>query len=225
MDDSSKPRGARPGMRSQEKIDPQKEGSDKPDKANTKVHLHTTISPSTMDRLQALSTKFGPFSKIIERAVEMLSVRENLPAGMKRIDLDSTSLWCMMRSELNMVAVGKTTFLSYISGMPRKAFTENIAVEIIEWFYDFKNISELSTLEILVAIQRIWTSGNYFREFRIEEKPDGAFRVVVTHDLNHIKYSEFWATYFQVLFSEKLQRQVTILFRPQIFYLEIRDKP
>jgi hypothetical protein len=221
MEDSLKARGSRSRKKSQEKHDQQKS---EPDEAVKKVHLHTTISQSTMDRLQALSTKFGPFSKTIERAVEMLSVRENLPAGTKRMDLDSTSLWCMMRSDLNMVAVGKTTFLSYISDMPRKAFTDNNAVEIIEWFYDFKSIADLSTWEILVAIQKIWTSGNYFREFRIENKAENAFRVVVTHDLNNLKYSEFWATYFQILFSEKLQRQVSILFRPQIFYLEIKDK-
>jgi hypothetical protein len=70
----------------------------------------------------------------------------------------------------------------------------------------------------------VWTSGNYFREFRIEHKADSSFRVVVTHDMNDIKYSEFWATYFQVMFSEKLHRAIKVLVRPQIFYLEIREQ-
>ncbi len=219
MDDSLKTRQEQGGKKSLDNPDPTKAD---PDQLSKKVHLHTTISASTMERLQAMSIKFGPYSKIIERAVEMLSIRENIPPGLKKLDLDTTSLSYLMRRELNMVLVGKTTYLSYISTMPRKAFTENNAVEIIEWFYDFKSISDLSTEEILVAIQKVWTSGNYFREFRIEHKADDSFRVVVTHDMNDTKYSEFWATYFKVLFAEKLHRPIKILVRPQTFYLEIK---
>jgi len=199
-------------------------GTSPGDDINVKMHLHTTIPKATMQKIDALSARFGTYSHVIEKAVELLAVRENLPPGLNKAELDQISLWHLMRSEQNMVAVGKTTFLSYINDMPKKALTENNAIEIIEWFHEFKSVSELATEDILIAIQKIWTSANYFREFRIEKKAEGSFRIVVTHDMNDIKYSEFWATYFQVLFSEKLHKAVMILFRPQIFYLEIREK-
>ncbi len=72
--------------------------------ASQRYHLHTTISMATWENLTPVDKK----------------------------KLDPLSMWHLMRSELNMVAVGKTMYLSFISEMPNKAFVENNAVEIIE---------------------------------------------------------------------------------------------
>lgn len=210
-------------MKASEPTFEEKEGSSSVDFTRKRYHLHTTISMATLEKLKVLELRFGNFAKTIDKAVAMLAIWENLPPATNKEDMDSLSMWHLMRSELNMVAVGKTTFLSYISDMPRKAFVENNAIEIIEWFYDFKNITELSIEAILLAIKKIWMSANYFREVRIEKIATDHFRVVFNHDLNDPKYSEFWATYFQVLFTEKLHCSVNVLIRPQIFHLEIQE--
>ncbi|MBN2150766.1 MAG: hypothetical protein JW839_04880 [Candidatus Lokiarchaeota archaeon] len=196
----------------------------KGDRSSRRYHLHTTISAETEERLNSLSSKFGNYARVVEEAVELLSVRESMSPATDKGNVDAATIWHLLRSELNMVAVGKTTFLSYIATLPRKALVDNNAIEVIEWFYGFKNITELATRDVLLAIKKIWMSGNYFKDVKVEEVEPGRFRALFVHDMNDAKYSEYWATYFQVLLEEKLGRAVKVLVRPQIFHMEIQER-
>jgi len=102
--------------------------------------------------------------------------------------------------------------------------TDN-ATEIIEWFYNYRKLTELSLEEVLKAIKIIWISANYFRSIRCERTNLGVVKVVFAHDLNDIKYSQYWGKYFQTFFKTKLGLDVQVLCRPQIFHLEFRGKP
>jgi hypothetical protein len=208
-------------------VEDERDPGDDPDGKSTDApqrhHLHTTISPETEERLKSLLIKFGNYARIVDKAVELLAVRENMVPGLNKGDIDASAMWHLLSTEQNMVAVGKTTFLSYITDLPRKALVENNAIELIEWFHGFKSITELTTSAVLSAIKKIWMSANYFKDVKIEEVKPGKFRVLFIHDMNDVKYSEFWATYFQVLFAEKLGKVVKVLVRPQIFHLEIQQ--
>src|SRR4030043_1337536 len=112
-------------------------------------HLHTTISAECFEKIKTLSKKHGSHSKTIEKAIDLLELHEGLVIPENKQILDTDMIWGFMRSELNMVAVGKTTFLSYIDEIPEKAILNNSATEIIEWFYNYKKLTELSLEEVL----------------------------------------------------------------------------
>jgi len=188
-------------------------------------HLHTTISEETFEKIRSLSKKYGNHSKTIEKAIDLLELHEGLAIPENKQDLDPDMIWGFMRSELNMVAVGKTTFLSYIDDIPEKAILNNIATEIIEWFYNYKKLTDLSLEEVIKAIKIIWMSANYFRSVRCERVGAGQYKMVFTHDLNDLKYSQYWGKYFQTFFETKLGKEVKILCRPQIFHMEVQDRP
>lgn len=187
-------------------------------------HLHTTISEETFEKIKTLSKRHGSHSKTIEKAIDLLELHEGLVIPENKQILDADMLWGFMRSELNMVAVGKTTFLSYINDIPERAIQNNNATEIIEWFYNYKRMTDLTLEEIIRAIKVIWISANYFRSIRCERIGPFQYKMVFSHDLNDIKYSQYWGKYFQTFF-EKLGKETKILCRPQIFHVEVQERP
>ncbi len=186
-------------------------------------HLHTTISTETFEKIKVLSKMHGSHSKTIEKAIDLLELHEGLVIPENKQSLDADMIWGFMRSELNMVAVGKTTFLGYIDNIPEKAILNNNATEIIEWFYNYKKLTDLTLEEVIKAIKAIWISANYFRSVRCERVNPGHFKMVFSHDLNDLKYSEYWGKYFENFF-QKLGIIVKILCRPQIFHVEIQER-
>ncbi|MEX2683690.1 MAG: hypothetical protein Q6373_019100, partial [Candidatus Sigynarchaeota archaeon] len=163
-------------------------------------NLHTTIPDVTFGKIKKLSEKYGSHSKTIEKAIDLLEMHEGLAIPENKQILDPDLIWGFMRSELNMVAVGKTAFLSYIDDLPEKVMTSNNATEIIEWFYNYKKLNELPLKDVIKAIKIIWISANYFRSIRCERVDEGQYKMVFSHDTNSLKYSQFWAKYFQVFF-------------------------
>ena len=92
---------------------------------------------------------FGKKSKIIERALELLDNYFNP----KENDIDV--IWCRAREELNMLLVGKTTFLSYITGNRKKVYSDNIAIEVIEWYIG-KRKEEMDLEVFLKGLKGMW---------------------------------------------------------------------
>lgn len=193
-----------------------------------KKHLHALIPMSTFKDLRELSLKYGSITKVIERAVSLLKILDSDTNSISKPDLMPFQLWHLMRSDFNMMAVGRKTFLSYIHNLPKEPLHENNAIELIEWFYN-KSISDLSLLEILEAIKAIWIAGNYFRSVIIQpesiqsEKKDQKFRVIFNHDFNDNKYSVYWSEYFKTLL-EKPPLHFKILkldVRNQLFRIEV----
>jgi len=187
-------------------------------------HLHTTIPDVTFEKIKNLSGKYGSHSKTIEKAIDLLEMHDGLAIPENKQILDPDLIWGFMRSELNMVAVGKTAFLSYIDDLPEKAMTNNNATEIIEWFYNYKKLNDLTLKDVIKAIKVIWISANYFRSIRCERVEEGQYKMVFSHDTNSLKYSQYWAKYFQVFFETKVDADVKILCRPQIFHLDIQER-
>ncbi len=187
-----------------------------------KKHLHTTISDETFEKIKVLSIKHGSHSKTIEKAIDLLELHDGLAIAENKQILDADMIWGFMRSELNMVAVGKTTFLSYINDIPERAIQNNNATEIVEWFFNYKKLTDLTLEDVIKAIKVIWISANYFRSVRCERVSPGQYKMVFSHDLNDLKYSEYWGKYFQNFF-QKLGKEVKILCRPQIFHVEIQE--
>nr|MDO8116151.1 hypothetical protein [Candidatus Sigynarchaeota archaeon] len=185
-------------------------------------HVHTTLSSNAieiLDRYENATGKngekiFGNKARVIERALEVLDEQYNPEKG------DKQSTWERARDELNMVLVGKRTFLSYISGDFKKAFKENIAVEIIEWFKG-KPVSDLTIDEILHAIMEIWTAANYFYKTDMETSEGGVFRVYLYHDFHEKRFSEYWGTYFKELLFELKHCNVEIFPRSELLILRV----
>ncbi len=193
-----------------------------------KKHLHALIPMSTFRDLRQLSIKFGSITKVIEHAVSILKIIEHDVNSISKPNLLPFQLWHLMRSDFNMMAVGRKTFLSYIHNLPKEPLRENNAIELIEWYYN-KSINELSLLQILEAIKGIWIAGNYFRSIIIQ--PDSVqaqnaspkYRVIFNHDFNDNKYSLYWSEYFKaVLESAPLNYKVLKSdVRNQLFRIEV----
>lgn len=197
-----------------------------------KHHLHLMISQELYHDLKSFALKYGSIAKVIEDALLLLKIRDHEIQGLHKAKLNSLQIWDLMRSDFNMMAVGRRTFLSYIDKLPTTPLKDNNALELIEWFYENTPVQNLSLKQILSAIKDLWLAGNYFRQINIEEIPPNSptlsqiFKVIFHHDFNERKYGEYWAIYFKTLLeSDSLQFSVqSVDIRNQFFYLFVSDK-
>jgi hypothetical protein len=195
-------------------------------KSSERKHLHTTVSPEVYTVIENLSAEYGTKQNVIEAAINLLRVRAHRTHDLNKSDLDSYQLWHLMRSDFNMMAVARRTFLSYIDSIPTEPINNNNALELIEWYYNRTRITELNLYQILNGIKILWKAGNYFREIEIEIL-DGkdplqseSFKLIFTHDFDSPNYGKYWAKYFQaVLKSPEIKAQVEVFDRFQSFYL------
>ncbi len=192
--------------------------------ASEKVHIHTTIpkqSKELIDKYSDMEDRegnkvFGKKTKVIERALQLLDNYYNP----KENDIDI--IWCRARKELNMVLVGKTTFLSYISGNTKKAYTENIAVEAVEW-YNGKRMEDMDLEEFLKGLKGMWFTANYFRKIDLIKYDEGAIQMTFSHDLTR-DYGKYWAEYFITLLENNWHCSVQKSIRNESFYLIIKQE-
>ncbi|MHA1473870.1 MAG: hypothetical protein ACTSRX_02355 [Promethearchaeota archaeon] len=200
----------------------------------SKHHIHTTVSKETYDILKKLAFSYGTISKVIEEAVDLIKIRDHLLDDIKISDLEEYKLWHLMRSDFSMVAVGRTTFMSFIDKIPTEPQEHNNCIELIEWFHNNKNISTLTLYEILIAIKSIWIAGNYFEKIQIEPQDENEeilkykkkFEIAFFHNYNQIKYGKYWSQYFKtVLEKEPINCVCEIQLRNEVFYMNItQDK-
>ncbi len=187
--------------------------------------IHTTLSEDAVKLLDMYSKLkneqgelvYGNQSKVIEVALDLLDkhhhpAQENLQA-----------IWNRARGELNMLLVGKPTYLAYISGNYEKAFDHNVSVDILEW-YAKKTINQMTCREILEGLKSIWMAANYFYKVEIEEKAGGGFDVSFYHDLHELRYSEFWGKYFATFIERHHPCRAEVLPRNSYFRLNIIPK-
>ncbi|MHA1264769.1 MAG: hypothetical protein ACTSRS_05985 [Candidatus Helarchaeota archaeon] len=192
-------------------------------KSSKKSTIHTTISKEALEILEYYLNKFTNEKKekiyesksaIIEHALILLHKFHNPEQN------DILSLWTLFRDELDMVAVGKTTFLSYISGDTGQAYKKNIAIEILEW-YKKRPISELSLEELLNAIKDVWIAANYFTKVEIEKGSQGSYQMYFFHNLRNPRYGEFWSQYFTELLEKNKSCEIEYFIRYESFILRI----
>ena len=156
-----------------------------------KNSVHATISPESYEILQQYKDEFGSKSAVVDAALKALKqIKEPRLADRRKI-------WCRARDELNMLLVGKTTFLSYIKGNVEEAYTKNIAVESIEWYLG-ERIENMDLQEFLEGLKGMWQVANYFFNIELEKNKKGTFQMRFNHDLTK-DYSIFWAQYFEKL--------------------------
>ena len=187
-----------------------------------KKSIHTTLSHHANELLEKYKKfrdkndklLFPTKSQIIEKALELLDMHFYPEKD------DMGSIWNRARDELNMIIVGKTTFLSYISGDYKKAFTENVAVEIVEW-YKGKLITDMNLFELISSIKKIWLAANYFYNIEIERGSWGSYQMSFYHDFHSKRYSEFWGLYFQSFITHHKKSEIEIFIRPESFVLRI----
>ena len=195
------------------------------------MHIHTTISKKTQKILKNLAiSSYGSISNVIEEAVELIKIRDHLLEDIKKSDLDEFKLWHLMRTDFNMMAVGRTTFMSFIDKIPTEPQENNNCVELIEWFYNNKTISTLTLYEILIAIKSIWMAGNYFWKIQIKAQDESnknlkyvkKFEIAFFHRFNQIKYGKYWSQYFKtVLEKDPINCHCEIQLRNEVFYVNI----
>ncbi|MFW9772722.1 MAG: hypothetical protein ACFFEO_11255, partial [Candidatus Thorarchaeota archaeon] len=63
--------------------------------------------------------EFGSKSAVVDAAIKTLKKNKEPKLEEQR------KIWCRARDELNMLLVGKTTFLNYIKGNVEEAYTKN----------------------------------------------------------------------------------------------------
>lgn len=169
-----------------------------------KQTIHTTISQES----EAILNKFcydkranpdGIFktkSQAIEKALELLDEHYNPEKA------DLQTIWNRTRDELNMVLVGKATFLAYISGDYTKAFEQNIAIEILEW-YARMSVVDMDLDTLLKSIKSVWLAANYFKKIEIVVGSKGNYQMLFSHDLHSVNYSKYWGNYFKTLLKKE----------------------
>jgi len=194
-------------------------------------HIHTTVSEKTYNILNNLAiSSYGSVSNVIEQAVELIQIKEHLLDDVKKSDLDEYKLWHLMRSDFSMVAVGRTTFLSFIDKIPTEPQENNNCIELIEWFHNNKTISTLTLYEILIAIRSIWIAGNYFKKIQIKVQDESEknkkygkkFDIAFFHEYTQIKYGKYWSQYFKtVLEKDPINCKCEIQLRNEVFHMII----
>ena len=192
-------------------------------KLSEKIHLHTTVPKDIMNLIKEYSDKedekgnkiFGNQKKVIVKAIELLDHHYNPEKN------DELTVWCRARSR-NMVLVGKTTFLAYISGKSENAYTNNIAIEAIEWYLN-KKIEFMSLDEFCKGIQGMWQAANYFYKIIIDSTEGNNLFMEFFHDLHSKKYSRFWAGYFKSILTSNWKCEIDFSARTESFYLIIKE--
>lgn len=188
-----------------------------------KAHLHTTIHPSTYNKLKELSLKYGSMSQTLEHAIRLLTIHHE-DSELLHEELEDTELANLLQNKFNMVLVARRTFLSYIEKMPEDPIKDNNAKELVEWFTR-KEITELTLEETMESLKKIWLAAKYFTDIIIEKIPlEGRksmkLKVTISHNFNVTKYGEYWSQYFKYFF-ESLGYKVDFKVRNESFYLFI----
>jgi len=188
-----------------------------------KSTIHTTISEKAVKIFNKyLNYKNNKGELIYKSKSDILEHALNLLDKYYDPEIkDVYGLWDSFRKDLDMVAVGKTTFLAYISGDVEKAFKENIAIEVIEW-YKKKTIDDMELIEILNAIKEIWIAANYFTKVEIEKK-DNELKVYFYHNFRSKLYGEFWSKYFTEFLKNRKKCEIKSLIRNESFILNIKE--
>ena len=213
-----------------------KNDSDNDPKKSTKKAIHTTISSEYFAKLENLKKdKKKTKSKILEDALDLYekyheSGQDAFEDAMELYEKfqhpekdDVQNIWMRFRTELDMVSVGKTTFLAYISGDYSKAIKENVSVEILEWYLG-KTIDKMSLEEVLNGIKDLWMAGNYFNQVDIVKNKEGAYMMSFHHDFRSKRYGEFWGEYFSELLRQHQKCRVEIFIRNESLVLNIFPK-
>ncbi len=183
------------------------------EKKKLKKSVHATISDESYNTICEYEQEFGSKSAVVDEALKAFK-------KLKKPHLASLrEIWCRARDK-NMLLVGKTTFLSYISGKTENVYKKNLAIESVEWYLG-KRIEEMDLEEFLKGIKFIYHMANYFYQIELEKNDKGAFQMRFNHDLNEI-YSTFWAGYFETLLRENFSCQVESFIRNESFYLIIK---
>nr|MDO8111673.1 hypothetical protein [Candidatus Sigynarchaeota archaeon] len=189
-----------------------------------KEDLHTKISPEAsaiIEKCLALTDKSGKKiyknkANVIEKGLELLDQFHEPEKG------ELKGIWDRARDELNMVLVGKPTFLSYITKDYTEAIRKNIAADIITWFKR-KAIQEMPVDDILDAIQHIWKAANYFTRIEITRSDEGTQGMYLYHDFHSKAYSEYWGMYFKKLLQELKSCSVEVYAETESLMLTIKQ--
>ena len=203
-----------------------------------KVDIHTKIWPRDQRLLKQLALKYGNIQKVVEEAIQLLRIKESMrdeeiKKEIKINKIDLYPLSHLMLQERRMVAVGRTTFSSFIESIPTRPIEDNNASELIEWFYNDRPLDQLSLFEILQAIRSLWISGNYFIQIDIQSLPDypQAYKIIFSHDFDKV-YGQYWTKYFKYFLShEPLNFEIQDIaihherFRMEIYESSPRNKP
>ena len=180
-----------------------------------KKSVHATISDESFDILEEYEGEYGSKSGVVDEAIKTLKRFKKPYLG------TIEEMWCRARDELNMVLVGKTTFLSYIKGKKQEVYSKNIAIEVIEW-YNGKRRDEMNLEEFLNGLKGMWKVANYFYNIELEKNEKGIFQIKFNHDLTK-SFSIFWAEYFETILRENWNCKVNSFIRNESFYLIIEE--
>ena len=180
-----------------------------------KKSVHATISNESYEILEQYREELGSKSAVVDAAIKLLKKFKE-----PRLE-DQRKIWCRARDELNMLLVGKTTFLNYIKGNVKEAYIKNIAVESIEWYLG-KRIEKMTLQDFLDGLKGMWLVANYFYNIELEKNRKGTFQMRFNHDLTK-EYSIFWAQYFEKLLIDNWGCFVESFIRNESFYLIIKE--
>jgi len=210
------------------------------EKKDPRIVIHTTISEEAKGILDKYSKKTDEKNKkatvtkrkILEEALDLYekyheSGKDAFEDAMELYEKfqnpekdDAENIWMRFRNELDMVSVGKTTFLAYISGDYSKAIKENVSVEILEWYLG-KTIDKMSLEEVLKGLKALWMAGNYFNQIDIVKNKGGAYMISFHHNFRSKRYGEFWGEYFSALLRQHQNCKVEVFIRNESFVLNI----
>ena len=184
-------------------------------KESPKKSVHATISNDAFSIVEEFEEEYGSKSAVVDEAIKILKKFKEPHLGTIK------EMWCRARDELNMVLVGKTTFLSYIKSKYGEAIKKNIAVEVIEWFLG-KRKEEINLEEFIKGLTGMWQVANYFYKINLEKNENGTFQIRFNHDLTR-EYSSYWVEYFETVLKDNWNCTVDSFIRNESFYLIIKE--
>lgn len=162
---------------------------------------YESIAPEIRSSIEKYEEEYGGWPAVVEAAVKLLESQKD-PEKSEDIDL-----WRRMREEMQMIALGKTTFNQLLAAAEApeesldKPIKKNIALDVILWFTG-KPLKNLTLEEIIGAIEKVWKVANYFYQIEVKKENVDQYHVIFRHNQNK-RYSLYWLGYFKELFSSE----------------------
>jgi len=174
---------------------------------------YKSMAPEVRATISNYKDEYGGIAmNFIAKAIKVFV--ENQEPGMDK-------LWIRAREEMQMMLIGKTTFLQLIAAAAApeerldKPQKKNVGFDIILW-YTGKPIKSLALEEIMDAVKIIWVMANYFTNIEIIKENGDQYHMIFKHNLQKKRYSEYWGEYFiELLTSDELSFKCVV--EPQYF--------
>ena len=160
-----------------------------------KIRLHTTVSSDTVRKIEDLKKKYRTTSSVVEKAVDLLYVSDNL-SSLREDDI----LILAFVKELNFMLCAKDHYTALAECDAERAVKESM-IEMAVKYLSKKPISDLDFEDLLKTVGKLWNLLN--RAEHAEVQRDGEkINFVFYHDMRSEAVSKLHLNLLRYLYEK-----------------------